>query len=686
MYDLQYDIAAIVITALLFIFYFLRRSYVSKANTIFICLIMTDLAAAVFDALSCMTVSDPDSYPMFLSYLFTLGFLFFYPMLAVVFFMYIDSKARIKAMQKITPVASWVVAFYLGFCALSSPWTHWLAYFDENGGYHQGPLMFLNFGIAFVSIYLDIMMVLVAKNRFNNFQIMTLILMIVMMIGGIVVQLILPRVVIGSFCVAVILVFIYISFENPAHFTYMDTSCYNRQAFLEEIYRKYTEGDKYNLIVFSFLDSEYIYHTLDAFEMDELSVKIATFIYKNFKKKAFCISEDKYVIVMDNIADEQGVITTINAFFSKPVELTHTSIELNVFTRTLNDVNRMFDVSDVENMISYVVKHPKDMKSIQEIHDSVVFTKHKREKMLLCMKRAIENESFEVYYQPIYSTKTGRFESCEALVRLFDEELGMLDPEEMVVLAEKNGLIDKIGDIIFRKVCKFMQDNDYASLGLKYIEVNLSTVQCMKLSLPDSIRGIMDHYQIPSNAINLEITETAELEDEGTLLKNVRTLDKMGVKFSIDDYGSGFASAGYLIKFPVSLVKIDKSILWNAIEDKDAMVVLKHTIAMVQELDKHIVVEGVETNEMKNILVENGVDYLQGYLFSKPIPADKFVDFLNRNNTRYFDEEDEEMYYYSSMNASMLSGMSKKDDKKKEPPKKKKVLRSGTTELPEMDG
>jgi EAL domain-containing protein (putative c-di-GMP-specific phosphodiesterase class I) len=335
----------------------------------------------------------------------------------------------------------------------------------------------------------------------------------------------------------------------------------------------------------------------------------------------------------------------------------------------------MFDVSDVENMISYVVKHPKDMKSIKEIHDSVVYTKHKREKMLLCMKRAIENESFEVYYQPIYSTKTGRFESCEALVRLFDEELGMLDPEEMVILAEKNGLIDKIGDIIFRKVCEFMRDNDYASLGLKYIEVNLSTVQCMKLALPDSIRSIMDHYQLPSSAINLEITETAELEDEGTLLKNVRTLDKMGINFSIDDYGSGFASAGYLIKFPVTLVKIDKSILWNAMEDKDAMVVLKHTISMVQELNKHIVVEGVETNEMKRILMENGVDYLQGYLFSKPIPAEKFVEFLKRNNSRFFDEEDEEEMYYYAMNANTqrLSGM----NKKKEPePKKKKVLRS----------
>ncbi len=661
-YNYQYDIAAIIITALLFIFYYLRRSYVSKANTIFICLIVTDLAAAVFDAMSCITMADPDFYPEFVQYVFTLGYLFFYPLMAVVFFLYVDSKARIKAMQHATPVISWVVAFYLGFCAITSPWTHWLAYFDEEGVYRHGPLMILNFCIAFALIYLDIMMVLVAKNRFNYFQKMTLILMTVMIIAGIVVQLIFPSIVIGSFCAAVILVFVYISFENPAHFTYMDTSCYNRQAFLEEVYRKYMEGDKYNIIVISFTDYEYVRHTLDAFELDELSVKIATFINKQFKKKAFCLSESKFVVFVDDLKDEQGALTIINSFFEKPVELTHRSIELSIFTRTLNDINRMFDVSDVENMISYVVKHPKDMKSIKEIHDSVVYTKHKREKMLLCVKRAIENESFEVYYQPIYSTRTGRFESCEALVRLFDDELGMLDPEEMIVLAEKNGLIDKIGDIIFRKVCAFMKDNDYVSLGLKYIEVNLSTVQCMKLSLPDSIRSIMDHYQIPSSAINLEITETAELEDVGTLLKNVRTLNKMGIDFSIDDYGSGFASAGYLIKFPVSLVKIDKSILWNAIEDKDAMVVLKHTISMVQELNKHIVVEGVETNEMKSILIENGVDYLQGYLFSKPIPPEKFVEFLKRNNTRYFDEEDEEMYYFASMNASRLSGMDKSED------------------------
>ena len=669
-YDYQYDIAAIIITAFMFLFYYLRRSYVSKANTIFVCLIITDLAAAVFDAMSCIIMQDIDSYPNFMAYIFILGYLFFYPMLAVVFFLYIDSKARIKAMQKITPVVSWVVAFYLGFCAVSTPWTHWLVYFDDELNYHHGPLMYFNFGIAFVSVYLDIMMMFVAKNRFNYFQRMTLALMTVMMIGGISVQYFFPSIVIGPFCVSVILVFVYISFENPAHFTYMDTSCYNRQAFLEEVYRKYMEGDKYHLIVLSFKDYDYVRHTLDAFELDELSGKIATFINKQFKKKAFCLSESKYVVFIDDPKDEQGVLTIINSFFEKPVELTHRSIDLSIFTRTLLDINRMFDVSDVENMISYVVKHPKDMKSIAEIHDSVVYTKHKREKMLLCIKRAIENESFEVYYQPIYSTKTGRFESCEALVRLFDEELGMLDPEEMIVMAEKNGLIDRIGDIIFRKVCAFMKDNDYVSLGLKYIEVNLSTVQCMRLSLPDSIRSIMDHYEIPSNAINLEITETAELEDVGTLLKNVRTLNKMGIDFSIDDYGSGFASAGYLIKFPVSLVKIDKSILWNAIEEKDAMVVLKHTISMVQELNKHIVVEGVETNEMKNILIENGVDYLQGYLFSKPIPPESFVEFLKRNNTRYFEEEDDDLFYYT-VDAPRLAGKPVNMDKTIEIPDKK---------------
>lgn len=216
-------------------------------------------------------------------------------------------------------------------------------------------------------------------------------------------------------------------------------------------------------------------------------------------------------------------------------------------------------------------------------------------------------------------------------MRLFDKDLGFINPEELVTLAEQNGYIDQIGEIVFRKVCKFIQDNDIENMGLKYIEVNLSPLQCMREDLVETFGDIMEKYEVRPEQINLEITETAQIASGKQILSNVEAFHKMGVEFSIDDYGSGFASADYLIKLPVSIVKIDKSILWMAMKDESAMIVLQNTIKMIKDLGKEIVVEGVEDEEMVEMLGRCGCDFMQGYFYSKPISDAKFIEYIKTN-------------------------------------------------------
>ncbi|MBR1692680.1 MAG: EAL domain-containing protein, partial [Lachnospiraceae bacterium] len=210
------------------------------------------------------------------------------------------------------------------------------------------------------------------------------------------------------------------------------------------------------------------------------------------------------------------------------------------------------------------------------------------------------------------------------------EELGFIRPEEFIPIAEKNGRIIEIGEIVFRKVCEFMSGSGCLDLGVHYIEINLSPIQCYHEELADTFLKIMQEYQIEPSYINLEITETAEMESGGIriLQRNMRQMNEKGVSFSIDDFGSGFAAIDYLLRLPVSIVKIDKSILWQAMKDKDAMVVLRNTMQMIKDIDKRIVVEGVETEEMAAILRDYGCDYMQGYLYSKPIPGEEYLAFL----------------------------------------------------------
>ena len=144
----------------------------------------------------------------------------------------------------------------------------------------------------------------------------------------------------------------------------------------------------------------------------------------------------------------------------------------------------------------------------------------------------------------------------------------------------------------------------------------------------------MTENSISPDRINFEITETAHSVNEGVLRRNMDLLIGEGSSFSMDDYGTGFSTANYLISLPMKIVKIDKSILWPAMKDDEALVVLRHTVGMLKALHKKIVVEGVEDENMERLLIDMGCDYLQGYLYSKPVPGDKYLGFLRARHAQ----------------------------------------------------
>ena len=162
--------------------------------------------------------------------------------------------------------------------------------------------------------------------------------------------------------------------------------------------------------------------------------------------------------------------------------------------------------------------------------------------------RALENGSFQVYYQPIYSVKEGKFVSAEALIRLKDPQHGFISPETLIVAAEKSGAIHKIGEVVFEKVCQFIASKEFEQLGLDYIEINLSVSQIMNGDLPETLLSIMNEYKISPDKINLEITETAAAYAQRVMTENLEKLTLAGISFSLDDYGTGYSNMQRVIQ------------------------------------------------------------------------------------------------------------------------------------------
>ncbi len=182
------------------------------------------------------------------------------------------------------------------------------------------------------------------------------------------------------------------------------------------------------------------------------------------------------------------------------------------------------------------------------------------------------------------------------------------------------------------EVCKFLSFDNPMQYGLQFVDVNLSVIQCMHPEIVGDIDAVLRLYGIPRNMVNLEVTETASAQSYALLQSRLNELHQSGFTISLDDFGSGFSSVEYLIKFPFDVVKLDKSLVWAYMSTKKYEPILKHYMPMLHSLGTKIVAEGVETEEMVTALTKLGCDYFQGFYYSKPIPKDKFLEYLKNSS------------------------------------------------------
>ncbi len=241
------------------------------------------------------------------------------------------------------------------------------------------------------------------------------------------------------------------------------------------------------------------------------------------------------------------------------------------------------------------------------------------------LHRGLEEHSFEVYYQPVYELPSLRMTSAEALLRLHDRVLGNVPPAEFIPAAEQAGIIEELGDFVLEEVCAFIAHGEPDKMGLNTIGVNLSVLQCMQPGFAARMKEIVSRFDVSPSKINFEITESVAANDYNALDTVIRDLKEGGFTFAMDDYGTGYSNMQSIFSLDFDLVKIDKGILWSAEKNSIGRAILDNSVRMIREMNRKILVEGVETEEQIRLLARLSVDYLQGFYFSKPVPRDEFV-------------------------------------------------------------
>lgn len=634
LYYPQFCMCAAVATIMLMIMYFMKRNYATRSNRIFFIMLVDNLAASLINITTFYVITYPERYPLWVCNLSNIVYLFLYNAMSVLFLLYVDSMTKVPALKIPVRVIAAVVLLYDGIMLIISPYTHLIIYFDKDLVYSHGPLMSTLYVLAFFVVLIAVAMCIWVRKKFNAYQVFSVAFFMMAVFLGVVFQVFNKRFVISNFVCAMVLFFLYTAFENQAYYLHGDTPCYNRLAFSKTIHKYKKHKKNYIVAAVQIRDYENVVRTLGRTLADKLSERIAERMSKNFGKMAYCIDVNSFAVIFDDDTDGERIAGKINNCFALPYQL---EIEDEMKNFSVSPVFNIMEVRDQEieghEMVEIIrkleEKNAGDGAKVDDI--SKMIDPLRREKELVrIIDKNIKNGGFEVYYQPILGVETGSIVSSEALVRMRDDEGKFVSPEEFIPIAEKSGRIGDIGKFVFEEVCRLLHDVDLSAYGIKYIELNLSPDQCDDDNLAKWMIEVMEKYGVKPETINLEITETSEIENYGmdTLNKIMTELHSTGITFSLDDFGSGFAAIDYLINLPVDIVKIDKGILWQAMNDETSMIILKSTIEMIQTIGKKIVVEGIENADMEEVLTKYKCDYLQGYLYSKPIPKKEYIEYL----------------------------------------------------------
>ena len=632
-YTTQFDISALMITLVILFYFIYKNTIKSQQNTLFLGLIICALVSNISDLISIYSISNPGRFPRWFEYLINEFYLVSFCGTAVVYLAYIICLTSSKTLSLFDKIRIYLPYAVLFISIYSTGQTGFIFYFDKEGQYCHGKGFILMYICAFYYMISALVYSIAGLKKIGKAKFNTIIFFTNAILLSIAMQMFFKGLLISQFMTSVSVLILYLSLENPENYIDRILHIYNNKAFIE-VFKVYTrKRKKFVLLGIEIGGIKYINENLGVLEGNRVMRETASF-FKSVagRKNVFHLSGSQFLIMSnDQNMDWNNVVDRISDRFSDAFECSGMEISLDVNMCLFSYPQVVSNLEDAIDLLEYSLKYAKETGGSGIVYgDKELLAKGKRETQIVYMLgKAIKEDGFCVHYQPIYSVEKGRYTTAEALVRFKESDIGFVSPEEFIPIAEKNGMIVRIGEIVFEKVCKFYKENHLEEKGIENIHFNLSVVECMQQKLHEKIENIMDKYQLDSSKISLEITETAAVTSREILINNMNQLIDRGFKFSMDDYGTGFSNTSTLIAYPFDEIKIDKSIVWSAMEDEKAMIAFKHSVAMIKDLDFKIVAEGVETKEQAKMLGDLGCDYFQGYYYSKPVSEDDFMSLID---------------------------------------------------------
>ncbi len=343
---------------------------------------------------------------------------------------------------------------------------------------------------------------------------------------------------------------------------------------------------------------------------------------------------DEFVVLLESIGTEEEVLLIaqrIQEAFRTPFNLdgheiyVNNSFGISIYPDDGKDIPMLLKNAD---SALYRAKEQGGNSFQQYSEESGIMIQSSHYEIEKGLRKALKNNELAIQYQPQIDIKSGRIIGCEALLRWNHPQLGLISPGEFITQAEESSLIIPIGEWVLEEACK--QNKLWQDAGLAYIpvSVNVSPKQLLQKSFVDTMHRVLKETELDPHYLELEIIEGVVMKNIDMSIEILRQFKDMGIKVLVDDFGTGYASLSYLKRLPIDAVKIDKSFIDGSLVDSDDAALVVAIISIAHQLRLKVIAEGVETSNQFNFLASHNCDYIQGYLYSRPLSVDEFTKLL----------------------------------------------------------
>lgn len=517
---------------------------------------------------------------------------------------------------------------------IANCWNGLLFSIDSSGVYHNGPLYMLMYYYALLYAGVLALLTIVHKKELSKENTAVLWEFLIIEAGCVAIQAYHGEYLMTGFGISVGVTVLFLTIGNPN--TYVDhmTGAFDKRYFDKWFSEQQAKKKPIHVVAVNLMRLKQVNRVFGDDIGDQLLIEITQALQElGPYVRVFRISGNSFFLTMQMLADYEQTRDKVMNYFQRNFQVKGRSTPFPVTVCGVIHGERLPEntfIAYVDYMTS-LVKDAKETVLIQS--DEKILSGFLYEQEIdLFLSEAVEKDLFEVYYQPIYSLESGRYTTLEALSRLWHPALGYVPPDVFITRAEKTGHILQIALLQFRRICRFIKENEQIMGQIQNVKFNLSPVEILDYGHIQALVDIIREYGLPFSYFQFEITETVATEYSARLYDVLDLLLETGVSLSLDDFGSGYANLNTVLKLPFSCIKMDRSLLRGLNEDAQVAFFYHSLVSMLHEMNFQIVSEGVETEAEKEKLHAWGVDMIQGYYFSRPLSGQDIVKLLTENN------------------------------------------------------